>query len=766
MRKSILVFTLLVLAVAFASQLEYPSLQAQTGSEKPWTSYGGHADSSRYFDSKNITKQNVQQLQVAWSYPYGEPVFHPIVAHGTIYGRGRNGSLVALDARTGKELWVREGMQAMTTRGLNYWESADGKDRRLIFSMNDYLQEIDAITGKSISTFGNDGAVDLREGLGRDPASIGRVQSGTPGQVFENLILLGSAPGEGYMSPPGDLRAYDVLTGKQVWSFHTVPHPGEFGYDTWPKDAWKYIGGTNSWGELSVDVKRGIAYFPTGSPTFDYYGGDRIGMNLFSDCLIALDARTGKRLWHYQTTHHDLWDFDNNSAPQLTTINKDGRTIDVVALANKNGFLFVFDRVTGDPIWPIEERPVPKSEMPGEQTWPTQPYPTNPPPFVKQSFTKDDINPYNNVTAQQRATFMERFESAVNLGLYTPISEKWTVHIPGSNGGSIFGTTSGEPSTGMVYVVGQNNPALIRLYKPGEGGRGGGGGGAGGGRGAAAPALPGEAIYQRQCQQCHGDNRAGAGAVPSLLTLTGRLDAAAIAAVVINGRGQMPASPRLGPEEMDQLVTFLLTPPAGGGRGGARGGGGGGGGQRGAGPAGSGAPPELIVGSGGTRVRPQGARGAAPQYPEGTGYVQYNINGQYGTIGTMMKPPYTTITAYDLNKGTIRWQTGFGDDPALAAQGIHGTGMSQMRNSVIVTASGLLFGFGGDSTIYAYDTDTGKVLWSAPLGGASGVRGSPVMYEIDGRAYLLVPIGTPAGNATAPHPGAPTGYVTFALPAK
>ena len=734
-------------------------LQAQSSSEKAWIAYGGHADSSRYFDSKNITKQNVQQLQVAWSYPFGETVFHPIVVHGTIYGRGRNGSLVALDARTGRELWVREGMQAMTTRGLNYWESKDGKDRRLIFSMNDYLQEIDATTGKSISTFGNDGAVDLREGLGRDPSSMGRVQSGTPGQVFENLILLGSAPGEGYMSPPGDLRAFDVLTGKQVWSFHTVPHPGEFGYDTWPRDAWKYIGGTNSWGEISIDEKRGIAFFPTGSPTFDYYGADRIGMNLFSDCLIALDVRTGKRLWHFQTTHHDLWDFDNNSAPQLTTITKDGRSVDVVALANKNGFLFVFNRVTGEPIWPIEERPVPKSEMPGEQTWPTQPFPTNPPPFVKQSFTKDDISPYDNTTAQQRAMFMERFESAVNLGLYTPISEKWTLHIPGSNGGALFGTTSAEPSSGMMYVVGQNNPALIRLYKPGEGGRGG-----GGGRGAANPGLPGEAIYQRQCQQCHGENREGAGAVPSLATLTGRLDAAAIVALVTNGRGQMPANPRLGPEEMDQLTTFLLT-PAGGGRGGA-GRGGGGGGPRGAGPAGSGAPPELVVGNGGTRLRQPGGRGAAPQYPEGTNYVQYSINGQYGVIGSMMKPPYTVITAYDLNKGTIRWQTGFGDDPTLAAQGIHGTGMPQMRNSVIVTASGLLFGFGGDSTIYAYDTDTGKVLWSAPLGGASGVRGSPVMYEIDGRAYLLVPIGNTAGaNAVAPHPGAPVGYVTFALPA-
>jgi quinoprotein glucose dehydrogenase len=316
----------------------------------------------------------------------------------------------------------------------------------------------------------------------------------------------------------------------------------------------------------------------------------------------------------------------------------------------------------------------------------------------------------------------------------------------------------------MMYVVGQNNPALIRLYKPGEGPRGGGGGG------GAAGALPGQAIYQIQCQQCHGENREGAGTVPTLVTLTGRLDAATIAAIVTNGRGQMPASPRLGPEEMDQLIAFLLA-PAGGGRGGggARGGGNGGanGGGRGAGPAASGAPPELVIGNGSARARPtgRGGRGAGPQYPEGTNYVQYSINGQYGTIGNMMKPPFTVITSYDLNKGAIRWQTGFGDDPTLAAVGIHGTGMPQMRNSVIVTASGLLFGFGGDSTIYAYDTDTGKVLWSAPLGGASGVRGSPVMYELDGRAYLLVPIGA-AGNAAALHPGAPTGYVTFALPAK
>jgi quinoprotein glucose dehydrogenase len=733
--------------------------------EKSWTSYGGSSDSSRYFDSKHINKSNVSKLEVAWSWPYGEAVFHPLVVHGTVYGRGRNGSLVALDARTGKELWVHEGMQGMTTRGMNYWESKDGKDRRLIFSMSDYLQEIDATTGKSILTFGSEGVVDLREGLSRDPATVGRIQSGTPGQVFENLIILGSATGEGYMSPPGDLRAYDVVTGKQAWQFHTVPHPGEFGYDTWPKDAWKYIGGTNTWGEITIDEKRGIAYFPTASPTYDFYGADRPGANLFSDCLLALDARTGKRLWHFQTTHHDLWDMDNNAAPQLTTIKHNGRNVDVVAQAGKTGFLYVFDRVTGQPIWPIEERPVAKSEMPGEQSWPTQPFPTNPPPFSKQSFSPDDINPLANVTPEARAQFTQRLAASHNVGLFTPISFVDTVHMPGNNGGALFGTTSAEPNTGIVYVVGQNNPSVLKLLKPGEGRAGGAG---------AGVAMPGIAIYQRECQSCHGPDRAGTETGPTLLTLAGRLDGEAIRSLLASGRNRMPAFPHVTAAETDQLVTYLLMPA---GRAGGAGAGLGRGG-RGGGP-GSGAPAELIVGSGGPKTRQPAlaGRGRGPlTYPEGVMPTEQYVIDAYGTIGNMMKPPYTVITAYDLNKPAIKWQTGFGDDPRLAAMGITGTGITQMRNSVIITASGLLFGIGGDGKIRAYDSDTGKVLWTALDGGAA-VRGSPSMYELDGRAYLLVPIGQPgagAGRGGAEPPAAAnqtsakpaTGYVTFALPKK
>jgi quinoprotein glucose dehydrogenase len=290
---------------------------------KTWREYGGNPDQSKFVVLNDITKSNVNNLKEAWFYPTGDEntyQFNPIVVDTMMYVLARNNSLVALDARTGKEIWIHAHLQGIASRGINYWESKDRKDRRLIFQMNNYLQAIDARTGKSVLTFGNNGLVDLKEGLGRDPKTLARVQSGTPGKVFENLIILGSSPGENYLSGPGHLRAFDVVTGKLAWTFHTIPHPGEFGYDTWPKEAYKYIGGVNTWGEISLDVKRGIAYFPLGSPTYDYYGGDRHGSNLFGNSILALDARTGKRIWHYQMVHHDLWDYDATAAPQLITV--------------------------------------------------------------------------------------------------------------------------------------------------------------------------------------------------------------------------------------------------------------------------------------------------------------------------------------------------------------------------------------------------------------------------------------------------------------
>ncbi len=342
-----------------------------------WSDYLGGLDSSHYSALTQINRSNVGQLEQAWSYStrdnyaYG---FSPLVVDNVMFVLAKSGCLVAIDATSGQEIWTHEfvplpgspvfrgpgfGGRGRGNRGANYWESKDRSDRRILIAANNFLEAIDAKTGKLVPTFGNNGRVDLRQGLGRDPNTIRQIQSNTPGRVFENLIILGSATGESYISPPGDLRAYDVISGKMVWIFHTVPHPGEFGFDTWPKDAWKYVGGTNTWGEISVDEKRGIAYFPIGSPTYDFYGADRKGTNLFSDCLLALDARSGKYLWHFQLTHHDLWDYDAVAAPQLVTVKHDGKAVDAVAEAGKQGFLYVFDRVTGKPLWPIEERPVP-----------------------------------------------------------------------------------------------------------------------------------------------------------------------------------------------------------------------------------------------------------------------------------------------------------------------------------------------------------------------------------------------------------------------
>jgi quinoprotein glucose dehydrogenase len=735
---------LLAAGLAASAVLGAVTIAPSAAGDTWWRDYAGGPASSRYFPARNVTKSNVGSLGIAWTYPFGETGFNPIVVRGVVYGRGRNGAIVALDAKTGKEIWIHEGMQAMSARGMNYWESRNGKDRRLIFAMNDYLQEIDANTGLSIPTFGDGGVVDLRDGLGRDPATIGRIQSGTPGKVFENLVLIGSATGEGYMSPPGDLRAYDVITGKLAWQFHTIPHPGEFGYETWPKDAYTYVGGVNTWGEITVDSERGIAYFPTGSPTYDYYGADRVGANLFGNCLIALDARTGKRLWHFQTVHHDLWDFDNNAAPQLTRIRRNGRSVDVVAMAGKTGFLYVFDRVTGEPIWPIEERPVPKSEMPGEASWPTQPFPTSPPAFSKQSFSESDINPYPMVSDEARDAFRKRLKATRNMGLFTPIDMVDTLHIPGSNGGALFGYTASEPATGNVYVIGQDNPGVLKLLPPKPGGAG---------------TFPGQAVYMRECQACHGPDRAGTQNGPTLLTVAGRVSPADIRATITNGKNRMPAFAHITDVDVDALIAYLNAPIPGGGRG------------RVTGPPPA-FPPGPVVASGGAKARPGGGRGRGfgpREYPDGIEQRPQYVIDAYGTIGIMMKPPFTTLTKYNLNSGTITWQVGLGDDARLATQGVTGTGVTQMRSSLIVTAGGLIFAPGGDSKVRAYDADTGKVLWTTALGGI--IRGGPSMYEIDGRQYLLVhasgdiadagrePGGDPRGDL-------PKGYVAYALPRK
>ena len=724
---------------------------------RTWKDYGGGPDSSHYVDLKQIDKSNVDKLEVAWIYPTGDDrsyVFNPIVVDNVMYVQARNSSLVALDAATGKEIWIHENLPGLAARGIAYWESKDRKDRRLIFAMNNFLQEIDARTGESILTFGNRGLVDLRQGLGRDPRTIVRIQPESPGRVFENLIMLGSSTGEAYLSAPGDIRAYDVRTGKLVWTFHTIPRPGEEGYDTWPKDAWRYAGGTNAWGEITVDEKRGIAYIPTGSPTYDYYGADRIGSNLFGHCLLALDARTGKRLWHFQMVHHDLWDYDNNAAPQLITVRHDGKLIDAVSQATKQGFLFVFDRVTGKPLWPIEERPVPASRMPGERAWPTQPFPTAPPPYARQKMTADDVNPYI-LTAEEREAWRQRISKMRNEGLFTPPGLEETISLPGARGGSNWGTSAANPARGLVYLTTQDWPTIYRLglEDPLAARRT---------ISSSAGSHEGRAIYETRCESCHGPDGRGAAGGPPALAGNNRLELGSFRQVVGSGRGDMPAFADLDPAEVAAIHAFLAGLPS----------------RR--EPDRSGAA-SLVVASGGApgglaapELDPRPSPLGGPPYPAGVAAPAnryYTDWGLYPNQPYVIGPPWSAIVAYDLNSGTIKWRVPLGEDTKAAEEGARDAGVFMAeRHGIIVTSTGLLFVATTDGKVRAHDEETGKVLWTGTL--PAGSEGVPAMYEVNGRQYLVVPASSGInsrgghrlpGDTTEPVAGSRS-YVAFALP--
>jgi quinoprotein glucose dehydrogenase len=779
-----------------------------------------NADSSNYMDFDQITKANVKDLQLAWHYPYGAERFSPIFANGVLYGLGRNAqAIVALDPATGKEIWVHDGMTGMTAKGMNYWESEDGKDKRLIFSINSFLQEIDATTGKSIQNFGTDGYVDLRVGLPRAEGTAVGAQPASPGRIWKNTIIFGGQSGESIMTPAGDIRAYDIPTGKLLWQFHTVPRPGEFGYETNPADGYKYIGGANNWGEMSIDTERGIVYIPTGSATADFWGGDRHGTNFFANCLLALDVRTGKRLWHFQTVHHDLWDLDNVSAPQLVTVRHNGQRVDVVAHAGKTGFLYVFNRVTGEPLWPIEERPVGKSNVPNELSWSTQPFPTKPPAFARQSFTEDDVNPYL-LTKEEYDSLKERVRKANNGtgpqgGIFVPtLLNGDAIGMPGNQGGSNWGTTAADPQRGLVFVTGVNQLALLHVNDvkdPAAAGRQGGGGG---NQADGNQLTRGRQVFANYCAACHGaDQRGAIPGVPSLVGVTDRIDEEGVRIIVAEGRNNMRPIVDATNEDVRAIYAYLQsTNPSGRGGSNAAGGRGRGGGP----PL---PPPANLVETGGVKTPPLPARYGGPLYGIGNGGTAGNMpwpedveaaklptryQTGYNVMATSTKPPYTTITAYDLNTGDIKWQVPNGDDPATvdattmrngacpplrtatattpapapaaggcSPEGVHNTGGVGARNGMIVTKTGLLFQLGKDGWARAYDVDNGQVLWKGKTAGQS--IGIPAMYEYKGRQYVLFmsPAVAPGGaggrqgGGTSAAPEAPTGsygYIVFALP--
>ncbi len=645
-----------------------------------WAVWGGGSENSHYSPLAQINRANVKQLEVAWSFDTGEEgglQTSPIIVDGVLYGITPTQKVFALDAATGKLLWKFDsGIKGLQPdRGLAYW--AHGNDKRILVGVMNFLYALNADTGQPVASFGMGGRIDLQENLGRDPKSQSVVLT-SPGIVYKDLVIVGGRNPETLPAPPGDVRAYDVRSGNLRWSFHTIPHPGEFGYDTWPKDAWKVSGAANNWAGMALDSKRGIVYVPTGSAAFDFYGGDRLGDNLFADCLIALNAETGERIWHFQGVRHDLWDRDFPAAPALVTIKRDGKNIDAVVQTSKQGFVYLFDRVSGAPLFPIEYRKYPPSTLPGEVAASEQGLPAKPAPYARQSVSEDTLT---NRTPEIHQWAVEHFRGVRNEGQFVPFSVgKETLVFPGFDGGAEWGGPAVDAESGILYVNSNEMAWIAALFEDkGEHGA--------------------KAIYMSQCSVCHGENMSGSPpAFPSLVGVGNRISPADIAGTIRRGKGRMPGFPNLHEDQLDALVDFLLT----------------------------GENKELA---------------SAEAHPPGmkyrlTGYRRFLDPDGYPAIA----PPWGTLNAINLNTGEHVWKINLGEYPALAATGMTNTG-SENYGGAIVTAGGLLFigATSYDKKFRAFDKLTGELLWQTTLPFAGNA--TPATYSVKGRQYVVIAAG-------------------------
>jgi quinoprotein glucose dehydrogenase len=698
----------LALSVGLASgMLGTSHANAQTESSgQDWAFYNGSAGGQHYSSLKQINRRNVSQLKEVWRYDTGEEgglETSPLVIHGVLYGYTPTQEVIALDAATGKLLWKFNSgiVGTQPARGLAYWSEKGSDDGRIFAGIMNFVYALDAKTGKVVPGFGDHGRIDLREDLGREP-KLQSITLTSPGAIYKDLIIFGGREPESLPAPPGDIRAYDVRTGKLRWSFHTIPHPGEAGYDTWPKNAWTYSGGANNWAGMVVDAERGIVYAPTGSAATDFYGADRVGDDLFADSLIALNAETGKRIWSFQDVRHDIWDRDLASPPALITVERDGKKVPAVAQTTKSGFLYLFDRRNGKPLFPIEYRKVPSSTVPGEVAAAEQPFPLKPAPFARQQITAAMLT---NRTPAAHAWALEQFRGVRSEGQFVPLSLGFrTIVQPGFEGGAEWGGPAVDPETDIIYINSNDYPSIGLMAKHTAGG------------------ASGRGIYLSQCSVCHGENLAGSPPqFPSLIDIGVRLNTQQIIDKIHTGGGRMPAFPAIQGDSLDALIGYL----------------------------------NQKAGHGFDSVMPEHESASTTATYNLTGYHRFEDPEGYPGVA----PPWGTLNAINLNTGEYVWKIPLGQYPALAAKGMPDTGSENYGGSV-VTAGGVLF-IGAtcfDNKFRAFDKATGKLLWQATL--PFPANATPATYKLNGRQYIVIATG--GGKLLKRKSGGM--YVAFALP--
>ena len=719
---------LLPLCIIFSCKTK-PAVNDNSG----WRTYAGSKEGNRYSSNQQINLQNVNQLKVAWTYSSNDRdtgnrsqiQCNPIMVDGVLYGVSPKLKLFALDAASGKQKWIFDPSSQDTSkkedkmayykicRGVVYWEDDNSDNKRIFYSVGSKTFAVDAGKGEVIKDFGVGGYIDLTKDLGRDTKSF--VSGTTPGVIYKDLLIVGARVDESEDAAPGHIRAYDTRTGKLKWIFHTIPHPGEKGFETWPDStAWKHLGAANNWSGMALDEKRGIVYVPTGSIGGDFYGGHRKGQDLYSNCLLALDAATGKYIWHYQVVHHDLWDRDLPANPNLVTIQHDGKTIDAVAQITKHGFIFMFDRANGKPIFPIEEKSVPTAgALPGEEPWPTQPIPTLPQPFARQHFGPEDVT---DLSPETHKDMMEKYGKVKNNVMFSPPSKEGGWIFPGFDGGGEWGGAAVDQESKIMYIDNSEMPwdqVMINVLKV-----------------ANDNTLQGQghAIYNNYCISCHGPELKGNGAsFPSLVNINKKYNEQQVSNLLSSGRNMMPSFKQIPPDQKKALLAFVLKLPE------------------------MASPAKEIA----KEPAKEPAGSPAANYIPYTmdGYKRFVDKGGYPGI----KPPWGTLEAVNLNSGKLLWKVPLGEFPELTKKGIPLTG-TQLYGGPLVTKGGLVFvAATQDNKIRAFDKNTGKQLWEAKLPAAG--YATPATYAINGKQYVVIACG---GGKLGSKSG--DNYVCFALP--